>query len=393
VLDAGHGGKDPGNSYHGYVEKDIALKTTLKVGEFLEKEKDFEVIYTRKTDVFIELVNRPKVANKINANLFVSIHCNSVKNFEPEGTETFVMGLSRSNMNLEVAKNENSVILLEENYKKTYEGFDPKKPETFIGLKLVQEENLNSSITLASSIQENFTNNLNRKTRGVKQQPLWVLDAAYMPGVLIELGFLSNTEEGEFLNSEVGQTKMAHQIAEAIIKYKKEYFSEPYAYDESKMLEKIAKAEVKAAKAEAKEEVKETKTEPKVEPKGTRTEPKVAKVEQRDHKIEHKPDTVETKDSIPFKTVKEEPILASLEDDGMYKIQLFASSKKKEVTSPDFKGLKDISFTFEHNLYKYYYGKASDLDGAKKSCKEAKSHGFKDAFIVQFAAGKGTAIK
>lgn len=393
VLDAGHGGKDPGNSYHGYVEKDIALKTTLKVGEFLEKEKDFEVIYTRKTDVFIELVNRPKVANKINANLFVSIHCNSVKNFEPEGTETFVMGLSRSNMNLEVAKNENSVILLEENYKKTYEGFDPKKPETFIGLKLVQEENLNSSITLASSIQENFTNNLNRKTRGVKQQPLWVLDAAYMPGVLIELGFLSNAEEGEFLNSEVGQTKMAHQIAEAIIKYKKEYFSEPYAYDESKMLEKIAKAEVKAAKAEAKEEVKETKTEPKVEPKGTRTEPKVAKVEQKDHKIEHKPDTVETKDSIPFKTVKEEPILASLEDDGMYKIQLFASSKKKEVTSPDFKGLKDISFTFEHKLYKYYYGKATDLDGAKKSCQEAKNHGFKDAFIVQFAAGKGTAIK
>ena len=393
VLDAGHGGKDPGNSYHGYVEKDIALKTTLKVGEFLEKEKDFEVVYTRKTDVFIELVNRPKVANKINANLFVSIHCNSVKNFEPEGTETFVMGLSRSNMNLEVAKNENSVILLEENYKKTYEGFDPKKPETFIGLKLVQEENLNSSITLASSIQENFTNNLNRKTRGVKQQPLWVLDAAYMPGVLIELGFLSNAEEGEFLNSEVGQTKMAHQIAEAIIKYKKEYFSEPYAYDESKMLEKIAKAEVKASKAEAKEEVKETKAEPKAEPKATKTEPKVAKVEPKVIKEEHKPDSTETKDSIPFKTIKEEPILASMEDDGMYKIQLFASSKKKEVTSPDFKGLKDISFTFEHNLYKYYYGRLSDLEGAKKSCQEAKSHGFKDAFIVQFAAGKGTAIK
>jgi N-acetylmuramoyl-L-alanine amidase len=393
VLDAGHGGKDPGNSYHGYVEKDIALKTTLKVGEFLEKEKDFEVVYTRKTDVFIELVNRPKVANKINANLFVSIHCNSVKNFEPEGTETFVMGLSRSNMNLEVAKNENSVILLEENYKKTYEGFDPKKPETFIGLTLVQEENLHSSITLASSIQENFTNNLNRKTRGVKQQPLWVLDAAYMPGVLIELGFLSNAEEGEFLNSEVGQTKMAHQIAEAIIKYKKEYFSEPYAYDESKMLEKIAKAEVKVSKAEAKEEVKETKAEPKAEPKATKTEPKVAKVEPKFIKEEHKPATTDTKDSIPFKTIKEEPILASMEDDGMYKIQLFASSKKKEVTSPDFKGLKDISFTFEHNLYKYYYGRSSDLEGAKKSCQEAKSHGFKDAFIVQFAAGKGTAIK
>jgi N-acetylmuramoyl-L-alanine amidase len=118
VLDAGHGGKDPGNSYHGYVEKDIALKTTLKVGKLLEREKDFEVTYTRKTDEFIELVNRPKIANKIDANLFVSIHCNSVKNFEPAGTETFVMGLSRTDMNLEVAKKENSVILLEDNYKK-----------------------------------------------------------------------------------------------------------------------------------------------------------------------------------------------------------------------------------------------------------------------------------
>ena len=112
ILDAGHGGKDPGNSYHGYTEKDIALATTLKVGKFLEAERDFKVVYTRTTDVFIELVNRPKIANKANANLFVSIHCNSVKNFEPNGTETFVMGLTRSNMNLEVAKNENSVILL-----------------------------------------------------------------------------------------------------------------------------------------------------------------------------------------------------------------------------------------------------------------------------------------
>ncbi|MBY0487121.1 MAG: N-acetylmuramoyl-L-alanine amidase, partial [Flavobacteriaceae bacterium] len=146
ILDAGHGGKDPGNSYHGYTEKEIALKTTLKVGKYLEDDKDIKIIYTRKTDVFIELVNRPKVANKVNANLFVSIHCNSVKNFEPSGTETFVMGLSRSNMNLEVAKNENSVILLEDNYKETYEGFDPKKPESLLGITMMQEENLKSSI-------------------------------------------------------------------------------------------------------------------------------------------------------------------------------------------------------------------------------------------------------
>lgn len=226
ILDAGHGGKDPGNSYHGFSEKEIALKTTLKVGEILEKEKGLKIIYTRTSDVFIELVNRPKIANKANANLFISIHCNSVKNFGPSGTETFVMGLSRSDMNLEVAKNENSVILLENNYNETYQGFNPKKPESLIGLTMMQEENLNNSINLATKIQDNFTHNLERNSRGVKQQPLWVLDAAYMPGVLIELGFLSNKEEGEFLNSEEGQHKMAMQIANAIRSYKKEYFGE-----------------------------------------------------------------------------------------------------------------------------------------------------------------------
>ncbi|WP_409677679.1 N-acetylmuramoyl-L-alanine amidase [Flavobacterium sp.] len=348
VLDAGHGGKDPGNSYHGFVEKEIALKTTLKVGNLLEKQKDFEVVYTRQTDVFIELVNRPKVANKINADLFVSIHCNSVTNQTPAGTETFVMGLSRSNMNLEVAKKENSVILLEDNYKKTYEGFDPHKPESLAGLKIVQEENLNSSITLASIIQDNFTQNLNRKTRGVKQQPLWVLDAAYMPGVLIELGFLSNKEEGEYLNSDEGQDQMAEQIAKAIIAYKKGYFSENGTEDEEKPIIKSPKI--------VKEETKE-----------------VAKA------------VVENK--------QPETVAVPLSENGKYKIQLFASSKKREATSPDFKGLKEITFTFDNNLYKYFYGSVSDLNEAKKLCQEAKKSGFSDAFIVMVTDGKTSAIK
>ena len=352
VLDAGHGGKDPGNSYHGFVEKEIALKTTLKVGDLLEKQKDFEVVYTRQTDVFIELVNRPKVANKINADLFVSIHCNSVTNQTPAGTETFVMGLSRSNMNLEVAKKENSVILLEDNYKKTYEGFDPHKPESLAGLKIVQEDNLNSSITLASIIQDNFTNNLNRKTRGVKQQPLWVLDAAYMPGVLIELGFLSNKEEGEFLNSDAGQEQMAEQIAKAIIAYKKEYFSENATVEEEKP---IVKPPI-PAKEEAKEMTKVLNQE--VAPE-----------------------------------VKQPETVMATSENGKYKIQLFASSKKREVTSPDFKGLKAISFTFENNLYKYFYGSVSDLNEAKKLCQEAKKSGFSDAFVVVVNEGKTSAVK
>lgn len=352
VLDAGHGGKDPGNSYHGFVEKEIALKTTLKVGDLLEKQKDFEVVYTRQTDVFIELVNRPKVANKINADLFVSIHCNSVTNQTPAGTETFVMGLSRSNMNLEVAKKENSVILLEDNYKKTYEGFDPHKPESLAGLKIKQEDNLNSSITLASIIQDNFTNNLSRKTRGVKQQPLWVLDAAYMPGVLIELGFLSNKEEGEYLNSEEGQDQMAEQIAKAIMAYKKDFFSENASVEEDKPIVKPPKP--------AKEEVKEiTKA----------ITQEVAEVKQSD------------------------TVVVPTSENGKYKIQLFASSKKRDVTSPDFKGLKAISFTFDNNLYKYFYGSASDLNEAKKLCQEAKKSGFSDAFVVVIKDGKTVAVK
>jgi N-acetylmuramoyl-L-alanine amidase len=342
VLDAGHGGKDPGNSYHGFVEKDIALKTTLKVGAILENVQDFEVVYTRKTDTFIELVNRPKVANKISADLFVSIHCNSVKNPEPSGTETFVMGLKRSDMNLEVAKKENSVILLEENYKKNYEGFDPNKPETLIGLTIEKEANLDNSITLASVIQDNFTNNLNRKTRGIKQQPLWVLDAAVMPGVLIELGFLSNMEEGEFLNSDDGQTKMAKQIALAIIKYKKEYFNETFTDDEIKLVES---------------------------------------------------NTTNLNQQLDNVTISQENNQSIENKVGLYKVQLFASSKKREMNSTDFKGLKNISFTLENNIYKYFYGNTNDLIEAKKMYQEAKNHNFKDAFIVTFVSGKSSAIK
>lgn len=347
VLDAGHGGKDPGNSYHGYVEKDIALKTTLKVGKFLEKEDGFHVVYTRKTDDFIELVDRPKVANKINAQLFVSIHCNSVKNFVPEGTETFVMGLSRTDMNTEVAKRENSVIMLEENYKQTYKGFDPSKPEALIGRKIIQEDNLLQSIDLATTIQQNFTNKLGRKTRGVKQQPLWVLDAATMPGVLIELGFLSNKDEGEYLDSDEGQTEMARQIANSIIHYKKMYFNEPENENDAKPVERIYKPAPKPV--------------------------------------------VDTPAVKPADTIK--PAETNETSQEIYKIQLFASSKKKDMQSKDFKGLDNISFTFDNNLYRYYYGKSYDINIAKRLNSEAKKHGFPDAFIVIFADGKATALK
>ncbi|MDT0690195.1 N-acetylmuramoyl-L-alanine amidase [Salegentibacter sp. F188] len=217
VLDAGHGGKDPGNMGNGYKEKDIALSIILKVGKQLESE-GVEVIYTRKTDIFIPLKERTQIANEAKADLFVSVHCNAHSS-QASGTETFVLGLRRSNDNLEIAKRENSVIYLEDDYEVTYNGFDPNSPESFIGLALMQEEYLNQSILLADFIQKKFTNELSRKNRGVKQDVFLVLREAVMPSVLIETGFLTNNQEGAFLNSGNGQNKMAAAISQAIINY------------------------------------------------------------------------------------------------------------------------------------------------------------------------------
>lgn len=218
VLDAGHGGKDPGNMGNGYKEKDIALSIVLKIGKELEKYKNIKVIYTRKTDVFVELFERGRIANEAHADLFVSVHCNSHKS-QASGTETFVLGLNRNETNFEVAKKENSVIYLEENYEVKYAGYDPNSPESFIGLTIMQEEYLDQSILLADLVQKEFTNELHRKDRGVKQMGLIVLHQTYMPSILVETGFLTNDQEGAYLNSNRGQDQMAQAISEAIIDY------------------------------------------------------------------------------------------------------------------------------------------------------------------------------
>ena len=186
VLDAGHGGKDPGKvGYKAMKEKDIALKIVLQVGKMLEKRENIKVIYTRKTDVFIGLKDRGKIANKADADLFVSIHCNAHSS-NAYGAETWVLGTHANKQNFEVAKAENSVIELEDNYKVTYKGFDPNSPESVIGLTLMQEEYLDQSIQLASIIQNEFTTKLKRNDRGVKQGGFVVLHQTYMPSILIE---------------------------------------------------------------------------------------------------------------------------------------------------------------------------------------------------------------
>lgn len=225
TLDAGHGAHDFGAVYSGHVEKNIALAVVLKVGKILEDTPGFDVIYTRKTDVFIDLVERANIANRADANIFVSIHCNANRNPEGYGTETYVMGMTKVASNLEAAKKENSVITLEKDYKQKYEGFDPNSPETMIGMTMMQEEYLDNSISLASKIEDAF-GALGKKIRGegVKQAPYMVLHKAYMPRVLVEMGFISNPTEGNILDSEEGQNDIAQAIASAIVSYKKEYF-------------------------------------------------------------------------------------------------------------------------------------------------------------------------
>lgn len=218
VIDAGHGGKDPGNLGNGFKEKNIALKVALEVGEYLKKQKDIKIIYTRKKDIFIGLRERGEIANKAKATLFVSIHCDSHTS-NAYGAGTFVLGLGGNKKNLEIAKRENSSILLEDNFEKKYQNFDPNSAESIIGLSLLQEENLDKSLEMASLIQYNFTSKLKRKDRKVKQDNFQVLRETIMPSVLVELGFLTNKNEGRFLNSKKGQKAMGKSIAEAVINY------------------------------------------------------------------------------------------------------------------------------------------------------------------------------
>jgi N-acetylmuramoyl-L-alanine amidase len=218
VIDAGHGGKDPGNLGNNFKEKNIALKVALIVGEKLSKKKDIKFLYTRKKDVFIDLWKRGDIANHAKADVFVSIHCDSHTS-NAYGAGTFVLGLRGNKKNLEIAKRENAVILLEDNYKDKYKGFDPNSAESVIGLSLLQEENLDKSLAIASLIQQNFTSKLKRLDRKVKQDNFQVLRETIMPSVLVELGFLTNKKEGRYLNSKKGQEQMANAISEAVKKY------------------------------------------------------------------------------------------------------------------------------------------------------------------------------
>ena len=358
TLDAGHGDQDFGAVYYPHVEKKINLAIVLKVGKILEDYPGIEVIYTRKTDVFIGLIERANIANRADSNIFVSVHCNANVNSAASGSETYVMGMNKNASNLEAAKRENQVITMEKDYKQKYEGFDPKKPESMLGMTLMQEEFIENSIMLAGKIQDHFVKDNGRKSRGggVKQAPYMVLHKAYMPRVLIETGFISNPEEGKYLDSEEGQNEVAKAIADAIISYKKENFDGGSNDD---IIERpSSKSNLQTSQS--------TKTE---------TTPKKAEVEVK------KPETK------PVAKEKEEVSGVN------FKIQLSAGTKNIELTPANFNGLKNVSSTSGNNLYKYTYGSTSSYDEAKDLLAEAKSKGFSTAYIIAFKDGKSISLK
>lgn len=352
TLDAGHGDHDFGAVYNGHVEKNIALAVVLKVGKILEASPNIHVIYTRKTDVFIDLVERANIANRSDANIFVSIHCNANKNTAADGTETYVMGMNKIASNLEAAKKENSVITLEKDYKTKYEGFDPNSPETMIGMTLMQEEYLDNSISLASKIENEFEK-LGKKIRGggVKQAPFMVLHKAYMPRVLIEMGFISNYAEGNLLDSEEGQNEIARAIATAIVRYKNEYFGDG--------------------------------SEESYEPKPVQ-------------KNNEKP-AGDTLTSVQKKVVApvlaKNPTVSKENSNILFKVQISASAKKLELKPKNFKGLKNVSVDYDNNVYKYMYGETRDYNESKNLLEEAKAKGYNSAFLIAFKDGEKISIQ
>lgn len=330
VLDAGHGGKDPGkNPKHGANEKTIALDITLLLGEALEKHTEFKIIYTRKTDVFIPLRKRASIANKADADLFVSIHCNAHTTANPYGTETYVLGLHANQANFNVAKSENEVIFLEEDFEENYDGFDPNSPESLIGLTMLQEDYLDQSILVARYIQDNFKTQLKRKDRGVKQAGFWVLHNTYMPSILIETGFVTNTEESNYLNSNRGKKNIANSIYESIVKYYSNLNSVYAAQDDL--------------------------------------------VANDSKKNQETPQTAASSDPL-------------------FKIQIAASSKDIALMSYNFNGLDQLSVENYSGIYRYFYGSTGDYERAKELQKIAVTKGYKDAYMVAFKNGEKISI-
>ena len=368
VIDAGHGGHDPGAIGKISKEKNINLNVALKVGNLIKRNcDDVKVIYTRSKDVFIPLDRRAEIANNAKADLFISIHTNALANNRTaKGASTWTLGLAKSDANLEVAKRENSVILYESDYKTRYAGFNPNSAESYIIFEFMQDKYMEQSVHLASLMQKQFRQTCRRADRGVHQAGFLVLKASAMPSILIELGFISTPEEERYLNTEEGAGTMAKGIYRAFLNYKREH--ELRLTGVSKTIVPTEQEEDNAP-AIAQKDTESVNTAP----------------QQEKLLAEAK-----TKPAATAKTAPKRPIVVeSTTNDSeiTFKIQILTSSKPLAKNDKRLKGLKDVDYYKEGGIYKYTYGASADYNKVLRT-KRTITAQFKDAFIIAFRNGE-----
>lgn len=356
VLDAGHGGNDAGAVGSFSKEKNINLRYTLLVGDMIKKNiPDAKVIYTRDKDVFVDLNERARIANRNKADLFISIHTNSSKNSSANGMETFTLGVSKSKENMEVAMLENSVIKYEEDYETKYEGFDPNSVDSYIMFEFMKDQYTDRSITCADLIQKGMIKASKRNDRGVRQAGFLVLRATTMPSVLVELGFISNKEEEKFLNNNDNQVKMATAIFNAIKEYKHE------------LDKKSGNSVNEELKKEITEPVEVAKNENKL---GVRSEEFGVKEDNKENKGE----------------IKNEKGKISPNSEYEFFIQYLVSKNNYKEDNAVFKGHTPTKILNENKLYKYLIG-PFDVNAVFTKRNEITKD-FPDAFIVAYKEGK-----
>lgn len=357
VIDPGHGGHDPGAVGRRGKEKNINLNVALKVGRLIQNNcKDVKVIYTRKTDVFIPLDRRAQIANNAKADLFISIHTNSVARGKTvKGAETYTLGLHRTEENLEVAKKENSVILIEDNYEQRYAGFNPNSAESYIIFEFLQDKNMEKSVKLATLIQKHFKTTARRTDKGVHQAGFLVLRATSMPSVLVELGYISTPDEEQYLLSEAGATALSNSIYKAFLNYKREH-----------------DAPANRSKAEQ------------VEPTNVPDEPTIEQPITEPETTAEPAKKIVSPTPVPKKTNESEN---KVSDKPVFKIQILTSNRELPKGSKQLKGLSPVSYYREKGLYKYTYGESTDYNKVLRT-KRSITPKFKDAFIIAFKNGE-----
>jgi N-acetylmuramoyl-L-alanine amidase len=359
VIDPGHGGKDSGTLGSSCKEKDIVLGVGLKLGKLIaDRQPDVKIIFTRSTDEFIELNQRAIIANKAKANLFISIHADHAETSSVHGASTFTLGQNRTAENMAIAKRENSVILLEDDYKQRYEGFDPNSAESYIMFEFMQDNYMNQSIQFASTIQDKFTAS-GRYDRGVRQDVFLVLRCTSMPSVLVETGFLSNPAEEAFLKSEEGQEQTALCIYKGFADFRADY--DRKSTNSSSMRKQETIASVKP----------ET----------------IAPVKPDSEKVATKRSGTVLDTVLPKEVQKPEATVEST----VYKVQILASDIKLSAIHSKLKG-QDADFYYEKKMYKYTVGTFPTFEEANKKRKSLSSR-FPDAFVVAFRNGQKVAIK